>query len=151
MPKKNCRYDPKHKFDTEEEQLDHEAKCPSRKKRIDLKECPFTRRHIVTTKQYENHIKKCKFRPKTVKKEEIIENNENSNKDNNNGTTQNDNKTQNQNQNDWDALDNWGDENNEKTKEKDDLKKNQVFKYDVSDSQSDAFEEEDFIFKQCYI
>ena len=148
MPKKNCRYDPKHKFDTEEAQLDHEAKCPSRKKRTDLKECPFTRRHIVTTKQYENHIKKCKFKPKAVKKEETIENNENSNKDNNNGITQNDN--QNQNQNDWDALD-WGDENNEKVKEKDDLKKNQVFKYDISDSQSDAFEEEDFIFKQCYI
>ena len=151
MPKKSCRYDSKHKFDTEEDQLNHEAKCPSRKKRTDLKECPFSNRHIVTTKQYENHIKKCKYRPKTVKKEEIIENNGNTNKDNNNGITQNDNKNKNQNQNEWDASDNWGDENNEKRKEKDGLMNNQGFKYDINDSHGDIFEEEDFIFKQCYI
>ena len=151
MPKKKCRYNSKHTFDSEEEQLNHEAKCPSKKERTDLKECPFTRRHIVTTKQYENHIKKCKYKPKIVKKEEINENNENLNKDKNNEIMQNDNKSKNQNE--WDSIDNWGDENNEKIKEneKDNLKKNQSFKYDLNDAKNDIFEEEDFIFKQCYI
>ena len=149
MPKKNCRYAPQHKFDTEEELLNHEAKCPSRKKRTDLKVCPFSRKHIVNTKQYEVHIKKCKFRPKTLKKEETNKNKENSNKDDGGVVIKNDNK--NHNQNDWNALDNWGDENDETFKEKGDLKKNNSFKFDLNDSQNDVFEEEDFIFKQCYV
>ena len=92
MPKKECRYNPRHKFDNEIAQLEHEHKCPDKKKRTDLIECPYTNRHVISKKQYENHIKKCKYRPKTVKKEETIENNGNTNKDNNNGITQNDNK-----------------------------------------------------------
>ena len=151
MPKKSCRYNPQHKFETEEEQLNHEEKCPSKKKRTDLKECPFSKRHIIITKQYENHIKKCKFRPKTMQKEEKNKNNKNSNIDNNNKIIQNDNKNSSPNKNENDALDNWGDENDETLKEKDDLKKNPIFRFDANDSNNDIFEEEDFIFKQCYI
>ena len=69
MPKKECRYNKKHKFDSEEAQLEHESRCPDKKKRTDLKECPFSNIHIVPTKQYESHIKKCKYRPQTVEEE----------------------------------------------------------------------------------
>ena len=147
MPKKECRYNPKHKFDSEEAQLEHESKCPDKKKRKDLKECPFTNRHIVTIKQYENHIKKCKFRPKTVKKEEIKNDDENLN-NNNNDDNRNDN---NKNQNDWNCLDNWGDENDNNEKKNENLKKIQRFIFDGKDTNDDVFEEDDFIFKQCYI
>ena len=82
MPKKECRYDKSHKFNTEEEQLEHEAKCPTKKKRTDLKECPYSNRHILTIKQYERHIKNCKFKPKMVKKE-VNKNDDNSNSNTN--------------------------------------------------------------------
>ena len=146
MPKKICRYNNKHKFDSEEEQLKHEAICPDKKKRTDLKECPYTNRHIVTTKQYENHIKKCKFKPKKEKIEESINIENNSNILNNNENNDNNNR----NENDWDNLDNWGNDNviNENVNE--DLKKKKVFNFDKNDI-NDIFEEEDFIFKQCYI
>ncbi len=141
MPKKECRYNKKHKFDSEEAQLDHESKCPDKKKRTDLKECPFTNRHIVTTKQYENHIKKCKFRPKIVKKEEPKNDNENNNI-----------KSQN-NKNEWNSLDNWGDELDNNASINDDFNKRheKIFNFDGKDLNEDVFEEEDFIFKQCYI
>ena len=141
MPKKECRYNKKHKFDSEEAQLDHESKCPDKKKGTDLKECPFTNRHIVTTKQYENHIKKCKFRPKIVKKEEPKNDNENNNI-----------KSQN-NKNEWNSLDNWGDELDNNASINDDFNKRheKIFNFDGKDLNEDVFEEEDFIFKQCYI
>ena len=141
MPKKECRYNKKHKYDSEEAQLDHESKCPDKKKRTDLKECPFTNRHIVTTKQYENHIKKCKFRPKIVKKEEPKNDNENNNI-----------KSQN-NKNEWNSLDNWGDELDNNASINDDFNKRheKIFNFDGKDLNEDVFEEEDFIFKQCYI
>ena len=141
MQKKECRYNKKHKFDSEEAQLDHESKCPDKKKRTDLKECPFTNRHIVTTKQYENHIKKCKFRPKIVKKEEPKNDNENNNI-----------KSQN-NKNEWNSLDNWGDELDNNASINDDFNKRheKIFNFDGKDLNEDVFEEEDFIFKQCYI
>ena len=60
MPKKQCRYNNKHKFDTDEALLSHEKYCPDKSKRTDLKECPFSNKHIVLTKQYEKHIKKSK-------------------------------------------------------------------------------------------
>ena len=141
MPKKECRYNKKHKFDSEEAQLDHESKCPDKKKRTDLKECPFTNRHIVTTKQYENHIKKCKFRPKIVKKEEPKNDNENNN------------IKSKKNKNEWNSLDNWGDELDNNASINDDFNKRheKIFNFDGKDLNEDVFEEEDFIFKQCYI
>ena len=75
MPKKQCRYNNKHKFDTDEALLSHEKYCPDKSKRTDLKECPFSNKHIVLTKQYEKHIKICKYRPKkTEQKDEQIKN-----------------------------------------------------------------------------
>ena len=56
MPPKKCRYNNKHKFETEEELLSHEKYCSDKSKRKDLKECPYNPRHIVLTKQYEKHI-----------------------------------------------------------------------------------------------
>ena len=134
MPKKECRYNPKHKFDTEQAQLDHESKCPDKKKRTDLKECPYTNRHIVTIRQYENHIKKCKFKPKVVK-----------NKENKN----NDAKFK------WDGdKEFWGDDvdKNDDTNSKENEIKKKIFNFDEKDiNNGDVFEEDDFIFKQCYI
>ena len=147
MPKKECRYNQRHKFDNEIAQLEHEHKCPDKKKRTDLIECPYTNRHVISIKQYENHIKKCKFRPKTVKKEEIKNDDENLN-NNNNDDNRNDN---NKNQNDWNCLDNWGDENDNNEKKNENLKKIQRFIFDGKDTNDDVFEEDDFIFKQCYI
>ena len=73
MPKKLCRYNNKHKFDTDDALLSHEKYCPDKSKRTDLKECPFSNKHIVLTKQYEKHIKICKYRPKnTPQKEEHV-------------------------------------------------------------------------------
>jgi len=59
MPRKECRYNGKHKFDTEEAQLEHEAKCPDKKKRTDLKECPYNPIHIFPSSTFEKHILKC--------------------------------------------------------------------------------------------
>ena len=70
MNQKKCRYNHKHKYETEEQLLSHEKYCPDKSKRTDLKECPYNPRHIVLTKQYEKHIKTCKYRPKNVPKKE---------------------------------------------------------------------------------
>ena len=150
MPKKECRYNPKHKFDTEQAQLDHESKCPDKKKRTDLKECPYTNRHIVTIRQYENHIKKCKFKPKVVKKEEKINNDKNkNNKDTNKENKNNDAKFK------WDGdKEFWGDDadKNDDTNSKENEIKKKIFNFDEKDiNNGDVFEEDDFIFKQCYI
>ena len=146
MPKKKeCRYNPKHKFDTEDAQLDHEKRCPDKKKRTDLKECPYSNRHIVNTKQYENHIKKCKFKPKE-KKEKPSNVIETSNNNNNNSKEKN--KIENK-KNEWDE--NWGEDNNDSNEKVDnDLKKEGEFNFDVKND-DDVFEDEDFIFKQAYI
>ena len=147
MPKKECRYNKKHKFDSEEAQLEHESRCPDKKKRTDLKECPFSNRHIVTTKQYENHIKKCKFRPKTVKKEEPKNDNENSNNHNNPGNTNNNDN----NKNEVNNSEFWGDELDTNENRNNESNKIIVFNFDGKDNNDDVFEEDDFIFKQCYI
>ena len=70
MPQKKCRYNNKHKFETEEDLLNHEKYCSDKSKRKDLKVCPYNPKHIVLTKQYEKHIKICKNRPKDVPKNE---------------------------------------------------------------------------------
>ena len=147
MPKKECRYNKKHKFDSEEAQLEHESRFPNKMKRTDLKECPFSNRHIVTTKQYENHIKKCKFRPKTVKKEEPKNDNENSNNQNNPGITKNNDN----NKNEVNNSEFWGDELDTNENRNDESNKITVFNFDGKDNNDDVFEEDDFIFKQCYI
>ena len=79
MPKKLCRYNNKHKFDTDDALLQHEKYCPDKSKRTDLKECPFSNKHIVLTKQYEKHIKICKYRPKNTPQKEEQKNKENNN------------------------------------------------------------------------
>ena len=150
MPKKTCRYNNKHKYDTEEDQLKHEATCPDKKIRTDLKECPYSNRHIVTTKQYENHIKKCKFKPKIEKKDEPNKKNNNQNTPTSNQTNYVENNNDNNiNQNDWNT-DNWGDINETNENKNEDFKKNKTFNFDKADS-NDIFEDEDFIFKECYI
>ena len=70
MPLKKCRYNNKHKFETDEQLLSHEKYCPDKSKRTDLKVCPYDPKHIVLTKQYEKHIKTCKHRPKNEPKKE---------------------------------------------------------------------------------
>ena len=147
MPKKTCRYNNKHKYDTEEAQLKHEAICPDKKLRTDLKECPYTNRHIVTTKQYENHIKKCKFKPKIDKIEESNNNLNNINKINNSEKNHSDNN--NLNKNEW-STDNWNNANEVSEIKNEKFRKNKIFFFDEKDSK-DIFDEEDFIFKECYI
>ena len=144
MPKKECRYNPRHKFDSEVAQLEHEHKCPDKKKRTDLKECPYTNRHIISVKQYENHIKKCNFKQKSCKileeenkigdikinDEKIILNNL-GNEENNSGAIKG---------------------NNKKKKHKKDKDQIKVFVFDgKSVDDEDDFDEDDFIFKNCYI
>ena len=144
MPKKECRYNPRHKFDNEIAQLEHEHKCPDKKKRTDLKECPYTNRHIISVKQYENHIKKCNFKQKSCK---LLE------EENKIGDIKiNDKKI---------ILNNLGNEennsgvikgNNKKRKHKKDKDKIKVFVFDgKSVDDEDDFDEDDFIFKNCYI
>ena len=147
MPKKECRYDKSHKFNTEEEHLEHEAKCPTKKKRTDLKECPYSNRHILTIKQYERHIKNCKFRPKIVKKE-IDKNADNNNSNNNNGKNNNNN-----NEFKWNESNEfWGDEKdgNCENNNPNQVNENKNFNFDVK-NEGDVFEIEDFIFRQCYV
>ena len=157
MKKKECRYNPRHKFDTVKLQLEHESKCPDKNRRTDLKECPFTNRHILTIKQYEAHIKKCKFRPKitsttTNKNESDNKNNSNSN---GNGNSNSNNSKNNNVNDDLNDLENWGDENdnNNQKNNKDSKKKEEekCFDFDGKEVTGDVFEEDDFIFKQCYV
>ena len=144
MPKKECRYNPRHKFDNEIAQLEHEHKCPDKKKRTDLIVCPYTNRHIVSVKQYENHIKKCNFKQKSCKlleeenkiedikktDEKIILNNL-GNDENNSGLIKG---------------------NNKRKKHQKDKDRINVFVFDgKSADDGDDFDEDDFIFKNCYI
>ncbi len=147
MPKKKeCRYNGKHKFETEEAQLEHEKKCPDKKKRTDLKECPYSNRHIVNTKQYETHIKKCKFKPK--EKKEIPANANNNPNDNNNNKEKNKIESKND---EWNnTSDTWGNDDLNDSQKEDNSKKEETFNFNVKDD-NDVFEEEDFIFKQAYI
>ena len=144
MPKKECRYNPRHKFDNEIAQLEHEHKCPDKKKRTDLIECPYTNRHVISKKQYENHIKKCNFKAKSCK---LLE------EENKIGDImKTDEKI---------ILNNLGiDEinsgvikgNNKKKKPKKDKDKIKIFIFDgKSVDDDDDFDEDDFIFKNCYI
>ena len=135
MPKFNCRYNNKHEYRTEEEQLSHEKICPDKKNRPDLKLCPYTDRHILKVTMYEKHIKNCKYK-KQVKKEEK------SNQISNN------------------IDDGWGDVNrniniNINTNH-DSIKDNNhnMIKVETDENyeiDEDIFEEDDFIFKQCYV
>ena len=148
MPKKECRYNPKHKFDNEIAQLEHEHKCPDKKKRTDLIECPYTNRHIVSIKQYENHIKKCNFKQKSCKllEEEIRIGNVKKNDEKIILKT---------------LLNNIGNDeinsgvikgNNKKKKHKKDKDKIKLFVFEgKSVDDDDDFDEDDFIFKSCYI
>ena len=146
MPKKECRYDKSHKFNTEEEQLEHEAKYPTKKKRTDLKECPYSNRHILTIKQYERHIKNCKFKPKMVKKEV------NKNDDNSNSNT-NKEKGDINSEFKWNESNEfWGDEKdvNCENSNPNQVKEPKNFNFDYK-NEGDVFENEDFIFSQCYV
>ena len=144
MPVKRCRYNNKHKFQTEAEVLSHEKYCPDKSKRTDLKVCPYDPKHVVLTKQYEKHIKSCKHKPKEVPKEEkkVDENDELKNNDNGMKNFEN-----------WDIkTDQWIDdfvENNE-TLIKNEKNKIIIEKLKSTNNQ-DVFDDEDFIFKNCYI
>ena len=124
MSKYKCRYNKKHKFDSEEAQLEHESRCPDKKKRTDSKECPFSNIHIIPIKLYENHIKRCKFQPKTVKKEEPKNDNDNSNNQNSLGIT---NKNDNNKKNEVNNSEFWGDELDTNENRNDDSNKIVVF------------------------
>ena len=139
MPKKQCRYNNKHKFDTDEALLSHEKYCPDKSKRTDLKECPFSNKHIVLTKQYEKHIKICKYRPKKpeqkntenitpIIEEEKIKKFE-----------------------DWDfKVDEWIDDTIKNNQI--DIDKNKLIIEKLkTPSNKDVFDDDDFIFKECYI
>ena len=144
MPKKSCRYNNKHKLDSEEELLSHEKICPDKSKRTDLKECPYSNKHIVLTKQYEKHIKICKYRPKNNPKKEEQKTEENNSNDNNNNEL---NKLA-----DWDInVEQWINEEtlkNDKNNEKNKI----IIEKLKAPSNKDVFEEEeDFIYKECYI
>ena len=140
---KKCRYNNKHKFETDEQLLSHEKYCPDKSKRKDLKECPYNPRHIVLTKQYEKHIKTCKRKPKNVpiKEEQRL--------DENNSLNDNGNKKM----DDWDLMvDQWIDEtvDNNETITKNEKNKIIIEKLKSTNNQ-DVFDDDDFIFKNCYI
>ena len=144
MPPKKCRYNNKHKFETEEELLSHEKYCSDKSKRKDLKECPYNPRHIVLTKQYEKHIKICKNRPKDEPKKE------NKKTEENNPTNGNDNnikKFEN-----WDLkVDHWIDESLENNEDMKKEKNKIIIQKLKSTNNQDVFDDDDFIFKNCYI
>ena len=143
MNQKKCRYNHKHKFETEEQLLSHEKYCPDKSKRTDLKECPYNPRHIVLTKQYEKHIKTCKYKPKNVpKKEEPKVNEKNSFNDTDNKKIE-----------DWDLkVEQWINEavDNNETMSKNEKNKIIIEKL-KSTNKEDVFDDDDFIFKNCYI
>ena len=143
MNQKKCRYNHKHKFETEEQLLSHEKYCPDKSKRTDLKECPYNPRHIVLTKQYEKHIKTCKYRPKNVPKKEEPK------VDENNFFNDTDNKKI----EDWDIkVEQWINEavDNNETMPKNEKNKIIIEKL-KSTNNEDVFDDDDFIFKNCYI
>ena len=145
MPPKKCRYNNKHKFETENELLSHEKYCPDKSKRIDLKECPYTPKHIVLTKQYEKHIKTCKYKPKEIPKKVETKENEN------NAFILNENETKKY--ENWDfAIDQWLEESFENNGALTKNEKNKIIIEKLkSTNNQDVFEDEDFIFKTCYI
>ena len=144
MPPKKCRYNNKHKFETEEELLSHEKYCSDKSKRKDLKECPYNPRHIVLTKQYEKHIKICKNRPKDEPKKE------NKKTEENNPTNGNDNNLKKF--EDWDLkVDHWIDENLENNEDMKKEKNKIIIQKLKSTNNQDVFDDDDFIFKNCYI
>ena len=147
MPKKSCRYNNKHKFDTDDALLSHEKYCPDKSKRTDLKECPFSNKHIVLTKQYEKHIKICKYRPKNAPQKEDQKNNEN----NNINSTDMSNDEKNKKIEDWELkVDEWIDDSVKK--DEIDVNKNKLIIEKLkTPSNQDVFDDDDFIFKQCYI
>ena len=143
MNQKKCRYNHKHKYETEEQLLSHEKYCPDKSKRTDLKECPYNPRHIVLTKQYEKHIKTCKYRPKNVPKTEEPK------VDEKNGFNDTDNKKI----EDWDLkVEQWINEavDNNETMSKNEKNKIIIEKL-KSTNNEDVFDDDDFIFKNCYI
>ena len=143
MPLKKCRYNNKHKFETDEQLLSHEKYCPDKSKRTDLKVCPYDPKHIVLTKQYEKHIKTCKHRPKNEPKKEELKVQEN-NGFNVNGIKKDE---------DWDLkVEQWVDEfvNNDETITKNEKNKIIIEKLKSVNNQ-DVFDDDDFIFKNCYI
>ena len=143
MPKKSCRYNNKHKFDTDEALLSHEKYCPDKSKRTDLKECPFSNKHVVLTKQYEKHIKICKYRPKKTEKKEEQKN------------TENDTPVIDEEKikkfEDWDfKVDEWIDDTIKNNQI--DIDKNKLIIEKLkTPSNKDVFDDDDFIFKECYI
>ena len=144
MPPKKCRYNNKHKFETEEELLSHEKYCSDKSKRKDLKECPYNPRHIVLTKQYEKHIKICKNRPKDEPKKE------NKKTEENNPTNGNDNNIKKY--EDWDLkVDHWIDESLENNEDMKKEKNKIIIQKLKSTNNQDVFDDDDFIFKNCYI
>ena len=136
MVKLRCNYNSKHKFDTMEKKLDHESQCPDKEKRKDLIVCPFTNRHVIKVSQLENHIINCDYKKhQKFKKEEKEEEKNNIEKD----IFKN-------------KKDNINDKNR-KNKKQNDIKKylDNIFNFDDLDSNKNVFDEEDFVFKQCYI
>ena len=142
----NCRYNKGkgHRyFKTEQELLDHEKNCPDKKKRTDLKECPYNPKHVVLTKQYEKHIKTCKNKPKENPKKEELKVEEN--------IIQKDNQKNNKSE-DWDLkVDQWIEEGTADTPEIKDEKNKIIIQKLKTPSNQDVFDDEDFIFKSCYI
>ena len=141
MPKKACRYNNKHKFDSEDELLSHEKYCPDKSKRTDLKECPYNSKHIVLTKQYEKHIKICKYRPKDLPKKEDPKTGEKNELNNINNKNE-----------DWVLqVDKWIDESIDNSEEIKKEKNKIIIEKLRSGNNQDVFDEDDFIFKACYI
>ena len=143
MPKKSCRYNKSHKFDTDDEVLSHEKYCPDKSKRKDLKVCPYNSKHVILTKQYEKHVKNCKYKPKDQPKTEETKTDEGNPLD----KADSDNLFDN-----WDLkVEKWFNESMENIDEIRKEKNKIITQKLKSNSNQDLFDEEDFIFKQCYI
>ena len=144
MPQKKCRYNNKHKFETEEDLLNHEKYCSDKSKRKDLKVCPYNPKHIVLTKQYEKHIKICKNRPKDEPKKDDKKTEE---KNSSNSNDNNIKKFE-----DWDLkVDHWIDESLENNEDMKKEKNKIIIQKLKSTNNQDVFDDDDFIFKNCYI
>ena len=140
-----CRYNNKHKFKTDKDLFSHEKYCPDKNKRTDLKACPYTPKHIVLTKQYENHIKKCNYKPKEEPKKEETK------VDENNDLAWDCNETQ-ENKDYHQSTDQCIEEyvkNNEALIKNE---KNRIIIEKLkSNNNQDVFDDEDFVYKNCYI
>ena len=135
MSKIECSYNFKHKFDIIEKRLYHESQCPDKEKRKDLTVCPYTNLYVIKKTQLKFHKKNCDHnKPKKDKKEEEEKN------DNGNNNYENVNIN----------GDNIFDDNN--SEKQNDINKNleNIFNFDDLDTNKNVFDEEDFIFKQCY-